>query len=180
MKKVELLAPAGSMEALYAAVQNGCDAVYLGGEMFGARAFAQNFSRDDLKGAIRYAHMYGVSVYITVNTLIKEDEMHAAIDYVSYLQDIDVDALIIQDLGLLHVVRNMFPDMEVHASTQMHVHNPDGILQKSRYKTSRGPKRKNHRRNRSIRKTWRGFRSICTRCFMCVLFWAVFDEFCFI
>lgn len=128
MKKVELLAPAGSMEALYAAVQNGCDAVYLGGEMFGARAFAQNFSRDDLKEAIRYAHMYGVSVYITVNTLIKEDEMHAAIDYVSYLQDIDVDALIIQDLGLLHVVRNMFPDMEVHASTQMHVHNPDGIL----------------------------------------------------
>ena len=128
MKKVELLAPAGSMEALYAAVQNGCDAVYLGGEMFGARAFAQNFTRDDLKEAICYAHMYGVSVYITVNTLIREDEMHAAIDYVSYLQDIDVDALIIQDLGLLHVVRNVFPDMEVHASTQMHVHNPDGIL----------------------------------------------------
>lgn len=128
MKKVELLAPAGSMEALYAAVQNGCDAVYLGGEMFGARAFAQNFSREDLKEAVRYAHMYGVCVYITVNTLIKEEEMHAAIDYIAFLQDIDVDALIIQDLGLLSVVREMFPDMEVHASTQMHVHNPEGIL----------------------------------------------------
>lgn len=128
MKKVELLAPAGSMEALYAAVQNGCDAVYLGGEMFGARAFAQNFTREDLKEALHYAHMYGVNVYITVNTLIKEDEMAAAIDYISFLQDIDVDALIIQDLGLLSVVREMFPDMEVHASTQMHVHNPDGIL----------------------------------------------------
>lgn len=127
MKKVELLAPAGSMEALYAAVQNGCDAVYLGGEMFGARAFAHNFSKEDLKEAIRYAHIYGVNVYVTVNTLIHETEMDRVIAYITYLQNIDVDALIVQDLGLLSILRTQFPDMEIHASTQMHVHNPQGI-----------------------------------------------------
>ena len=127
MKKVELLAPAGSMEALYAAVQNGCDAVYLGGEMFGARAFAHNFSKEDIVEAVRYAHIYGVKVYVTVNTLIKEEELEDVITYVSYLQSVDVDALIVQDLGLLSILRTQFPDMEVHASTQMHVHNPQGI-----------------------------------------------------
>lgn len=127
MKKVELLAPAGSMEALYAAIQNGCDAVYLGGEMFGARAFAHNFSKEDLKKAVTYAHIYGVQVYVTVNTLIKEEEVNEILSYISYLQEIDVDALIVQDLGLLSLLRTGFPDMEVHASTQMHVHNPQGI-----------------------------------------------------
>ena len=127
MRKVELLAPAGSIEALYAAVQNGCDAVYLGGEMFGARAFAHNFSKEDLKEAVAYAHIYGVQVYVTVNTLIKEEEMNDVISYITYLQKIDVDALIVQDLGLLSLLREQFPDMEVHASTQMHVHNPQGI-----------------------------------------------------
>lgn len=127
MRKVELLAPAGSMEALYAAVQNGCDAVYLGGEMFGARAFAHNFSKEDLREAVVYAHIYGVQVYVTVNTLIKEEELNEILSYIMYLQEIDVDAVIVQDLGLLSLLRTRFPDMEVHASTQMHVHNPQGI-----------------------------------------------------
>ena len=127
MKEVELLAPAGSMEALYAAIQNGCDAVYLGGPGFGARAFANNFTREELVEAIHYAHIYGVRVFITVNTLIDEDDLSLVCDYIRFLQDADADALIIQDLGLLSLVLHQFPDMEVHASTQMHVHNEEGI-----------------------------------------------------
>ena len=126
-KKVELLAPAGSFEALQAAVQNGCDAVYLGGTMFGARAFANNFDKEQMKEAVAYAHVFGVSVYVTVNTLIYDDEMEAALAYIETLQEADVDALIIQDLGLFTRVHERFPDFELHASTQMHIHNPQGI-----------------------------------------------------
>lgn len=125
--KIELLAPAGSFEALVAAVQNGCDALYLGGALFGARAFANNFNEEEMKRAIRYAHRFGVRVYVTVNTLIKEDEMEVCLNYIEYLQEIDVDALIIQDIGLLMRVHQRFPDLELHASTQMHIHNPQGI-----------------------------------------------------
>lgn len=127
MKKVELLAPAGSLEALYAAVQNGCDAVYLGGVMFGARAFANNFEIEQLKEAVAYAHVYGVRVFVTMNTIIYEEEMKTAIAYAKSLQEADVDAIIIQDLGLLYKLRQYLPDMELHASTQMHIHNPQGI-----------------------------------------------------
>ena len=127
-KKVELLAPAGSFEALQAAVQNGCDAVYLGGSMFGARAFAHNFDEEQMKEAVAYAHLYGVYVYVTVNTLIYDDEMEQALAYIKTLQDADVDALIIQDLGLFTRVKERFPEFELHASTQMHIHNPQGIL----------------------------------------------------
>lgn len=83
-KKVELLAPAGSMEALRAAVQNGCDAVYLGGSMFGARAFANNFDEEELIEAIAYAHVYGVRVFVTVNTLIREEEFDDCVAYVNF------------------------------------------------------------------------------------------------
>ncbi len=127
MRKVELLAPAGSMEALIAAVQNGCDAVYLGGTMFGARAFAANFDEDGMIQAIRYAHGYGVKVYVTMNTLLYETEMEAAIRYAQFLYEHGADALIIQDLGLFDVVHQCLPDMELHASTQMHLHNEAGI-----------------------------------------------------
>lgn len=127
MNKVELLAPAGSMEALHAAVQNGCDAVYLGGPGFGARAFADNFDEAGLIEAITYAHWYGVKVYVTVNTLINEEELASILTYIRMLQSIDVDALIIQDLGLLDIVLRQFPEMEAHASTQMHVHNEEAI-----------------------------------------------------
>lgn len=109
MQKVELLAPAGSMEALIAAVQNGCDAVYLGGTMFGARAYADNFDEAGMIEALRYAHGYGVKVYVTMNTLIYESEMETAIAYVKFLYEQGVDALIIQDLGLFDVVHQCFP-----------------------------------------------------------------------
>lgn len=126
-KKVELLAPAGSMEALRAAVQNGCDAVYLGGSMFGARAFANNFNEEELMEAVAYAHVYRVRVFVTVNTLIREEEFDECVRYVRFLYEHDVDAIIIQDLGLFSVLQERFPDMELHASTQMHIHNPQGI-----------------------------------------------------
>ncbi len=126
-RNIELLAPAGSFDALQAAVQNGCDAVYLGGTMFGARAYANNFDKDEMKEAVSYAHIYGVRVYVTVNTLIYENEVESFLEYVQELQDADVDALILQDIGMFTLVHEHFPDFELHASTQMHIHNPMGI-----------------------------------------------------
>ena len=117
MKKIELLSPAGSMDSLYAAVQNGADAVYFGGDKFSARAFAGNFDKNDLIHAIDYCHLYGVKAYLTLNTLIKECELNEACDYLEYLYLIGVDALIIQDLGLAEVVKTHLPDFEIHAST---------------------------------------------------------------
>lgn len=127
MRKVELLAPAGTMEALKAAVQNGCDAVYVGGVMFGARAFAGNFHNEEMKEAIAYTHLYGVKLYVTMNTIIYEDEMEEAFCYAKFLYEAGVDALIIQDLGLFDRLRIQIPTLELHASTQMHVHNMEGI-----------------------------------------------------
>jgi putative protease len=128
MRKIELLAPAGSLESLYAAVQAGADAVYLGGSKFSARAYASNFDEENMTKAVDYCHLYNVKVYITINTLIKENEMQEAIDYVKFLYNIGVDAIIIQDIGLAHIVRENFPDMELHASTQMTIHNGEGAL----------------------------------------------------
>lgn len=128
MKKVELLSPAGSFDALRSAVQNGCDAVYLGGRMFGARAFANNFDNDELKKAVAYAHIYDVRVFVTVNTLLYEEELETFKEYAIKLQEADVDALIVQDMGAFVLLKKLLPDMELHASTQMHIHNPDGIL----------------------------------------------------
>ena len=95
MRRIELLAPAGSMESLYAAVQAGTDAVYMGGSKFSARAYANNFDDEQLKYAINYCHLYGVKVYITVNTLIKQEEIKEAIKYIGFLYSIGIDALII-------------------------------------------------------------------------------------
>ncbi|MDD7793995.1 U32 family peptidase [Clostridium sp. 'White wine YQ'] len=128
MKKVELLAPAGSFESLYAAINNGADAVYLGGDKFSARAYASNFDEENMIKAVDYVHMYGLKIYITINTLLKENEIKEAIKYVKFLYEIGVDGLIIQDLGLFNVVRNILPDFELHASTQMTIHNGDGAL----------------------------------------------------
>lgn len=127
MKKVELLAPAGSMEALHAAVQNGCDAVYLGGSMFGARAFANNFDENGMVEAISYAHTYGVKVYVTMNTLLFEEEIEPAYTYACFLYKNQVDAIIIQDVGLFDILHQRLPDLELHCSTQMHIHNEAGI-----------------------------------------------------
>lgn len=126
MKKVELLAPCGSMESLYAAVCNGADAVYVGGSRFSARAYASNFDDENLIKAVNYCHLYGVKIYITVNTLIKDKEIKDIIEYVKFLYEIGVDALIIQDTGLTYLIRKNFPDLELHASTQMTIHNAEG------------------------------------------------------
>ena len=128
MKKVELLAPAGSMESLIAAVNNGADAVYLGGSKFSARAYASNFDNEKIKEAVDYAHLYNVQVYITINTLIKQNEIEEAMDFVDFLYKVGVDALIIQDVGLLKRVKDKYKDFEVHASTQMSIHNGEGAL----------------------------------------------------
>ncbi|WP_251860940.1 U32 family peptidase [Clostridium sp. Marseille-Q2269] len=126
MYNIELLAPAGSMESLYAAVEAGADAVYMGGSKFSARAYASNFNEQQLKEAINYCHLYGVKVYITVNTLIKETEIREALEYIGFLYSIAVDALIIQDTGIAKLIKENFIDFEIHASTQMTVHNGEG------------------------------------------------------
>lgn len=123
----ELLAPAGSIEALKAAIKGGADAVYLAGKLFGARKFATNFTNDELKEAVLYAHLYDVKIYVTVNTIIYESELQDCLHYISYLYEIGVDALIMQDLGMISLVRNYFPDFLVHASTQAHTHNIEQI-----------------------------------------------------
>ena len=126
MKKIELLAPAGNMDCLKAAVMAGCDAVYLGGNHFGARAFSKNFTDTEIVEAINYCHLYGVKVYVTVNTLIYDDEVEEFLKYIEFIHKNNVDAIIIQDLGMFDLVRKTFPKLEIHASTQMHIHNLEG------------------------------------------------------
>lgn len=125
--KPELLAPAGGMEALIAAVENGADAVYLGARAFSARGYASNFSEEELEKAIDYAHLRGVKIYVTVNTLLKEGEMESALMLLSRLREMGVDAIIIQDLGLISLSRKYLPDLPLHASTQMTLHNSEGV-----------------------------------------------------
>lgn len=126
MKK-ELLAPAGSMECLKAAIHNGCDAVYLSGKLFGARKYAPNFTNEELKEAVYYCHLYDVKIYVTVNTIIFEDEIDSVLEYLCFLYNIGVDAVIVQDIGLIYLIRKYLPDLEIHASTQAHTHNIEQI-----------------------------------------------------
>ena len=126
--KYELLAPAGDMECLKWAIEGGCDAVYLGGNHFGARAYSKNFSDDELVLAIKYAHRYGVKVYLTCNTLIYDEEVDDFIKFVRFAHQNGVDAVLIQDLGMYDLIHQKFPDLEIHASTQMHIHNVEGAL----------------------------------------------------
>ena len=128
MKKIELLSPAGNMDSLKAAIMAGCDAVYLGGTMFSARAFANNFSPDELVEAVRICHLYGVKVYVTCNIIIYEHEINKFLKYVDFLHSISVDAILLQDLGMLDLIHQTYPNLEVHASTQMHIHNIDGVI----------------------------------------------------
>lgn len=122
MKKVELLSPAGSFESLKMAVENGCDAVYFAGKRFGARAFSNNFNMEEIKEAIDYCHLYGVKAYITINTIIYEDEVEEFLEYVEFIHKNGVDAVIIQDLGMIDLLRQKYPNLELHASTQMNIH----------------------------------------------------------
>lgn len=120
-KTIEVLAPAGSYESLKAAVAAGADAVYAGGRRFGARAFAKNLSEDELLEALDYAHLHGCRFYLTVNTLFKNEEIRQLPAYLNPLYEYGLDAVIVQDVGALKVVREFFPDLDVHASTQMSI-----------------------------------------------------------
>ena len=126
MEKVELLAPCGGMEQLKAAIEAGADAVYIGGRLFNARIGAGNFSDEELKEAIDYAHLRGVKVYITLNTLIFDDELEEALYYGRQMHRYSADALIVQDLGLAKLIKENLPDMELHLSTQGTIYNPSG------------------------------------------------------
>ena len=123
----ELLAPAGSWEALRAAVAAGADAVYLGGKRFGARRFASNFSEEDLAAAVDYAHVHGVKVYVTVNTLLRDRELEDAAVFLVALYRMGVDAVLVQDPGLVELAKNIVPGLELHASTQMTILTREGV-----------------------------------------------------
>ena len=127
MNKVELLAPAGNFACLKAAINNGANAVYLGGKNFSARAFANNFDENELIEAVKYAHLHNVKIYVTLNTLLTEKEFNKVIKMVKFYYENNVDALLVQDLGLYYYIKNNYPDFELHCSTQMHVHNLEGI-----------------------------------------------------
>ena len=124
---MELLAPAGSPEALVAAVQAGADAVYLGQGPLNARRNAKNFSREDLAEAVAYCHKRGTKVYLTLNTLLSSRELPLAADTAAFASDIGIDAILVQDLGVAKLLRDTCPDVELHASTQMTVHSLDGV-----------------------------------------------------
>ena len=125
-RKIEILAPAGSYESFHAAIVAGADAVYAGGPKFGARAFAENFTEAQLLNAIDYAHLHQRKIYLTVNTLLKDYEIEQLPEYLEPLYQRGLDAVIVQDMGVLNVVRQYFPDMDIHASTQMTVTGVNG------------------------------------------------------
>ena len=127
MKKVELLSPVGNKEMLYQAIHNGADAIYLSGKLYGARKFAKNFTNEELVDVIKYAHLYDVRVFVTVNIMIYENELEDALEYIEFLYKNQVDALIMQDIGLITLVRKYYPNLEIHASTQCHNHNKSGL-----------------------------------------------------
>ena len=118
-RKIEILSPAGSYAAFEAALKAGADAVYIGGSRFGARAYAENFAEEELIRAIREAHFYGRKLYLTVNTLLKEDEIDSLYDYLVPFYENGLDAVIVQDMGVVEYIRRYFPDLDIHASTQM-------------------------------------------------------------
>lgn len=124
---VELLAPAGSLEGVRAVVQNGADAVYLGFGNFNARRNAKNLNRDEFEEAIRYCHVRGVKVYVTLNTLLSDKELSQAEGVIRYISRSGADAVIVQDLGVARMVRKITPELPIHASTQMSIHNLEGV-----------------------------------------------------
>ena len=124
---IELLAPAGNFDALKAAVNAGADAVYLAGENFGARAYAQNFSRENLIDAVKFAHLRGVKIHVTANTILADDELENFADYIKFLRKIHVDAILVQDLGAAKIIQEIAPEIPLHASTQMTIHNLEGV-----------------------------------------------------
>lgn len=136
-KDFELLAPAGSLEILKGVIESGADAVYVGGSMFGARAYANNFTEEELLEAIDFAHLRGVKVYLTVNTLIKNSEFSKLYDYLLPYYKRGLDAVIVQDIGVVKAIHEYFPSMEIHTSTQMTVTGADGVRFLSQFGVTR-------------------------------------------
>lgn len=136
-KDFELLAPAGSLEILKGVIESGADAVYVGGSMFGARAYANNFTEEELLKAIDFAHLRGVKVYLTVNTLIKNSEFSKLYDYLLPYYKRGLDAVIVQDIGVVKAIHEYFPSMEIHTSTQMTVTGADGVRFLSQFGVTR-------------------------------------------
>ena len=128
MNLKELLAPAGSYEIFRIAINAGADAVYLAGHRYGARAFAQNFTSEELEKAVEYAHLNGAQIHVTVNTLINNSEIIPVLKYLHYLYRIGVDAVIVQDLGIVNIASNFIPNLEIHSSTQMTIRDYDSII----------------------------------------------------
>ena len=126
-KYIELLAPAGSFEALEAAVRAGADAVYLGGKAFGARQYADNFDEQNLAQAVKFAHLHRVKIYVTVNTLVDDSEFEALAEYLLFLNNVKVDGIIVQDLGVVRLAQKLVPELPLHASTQMTITNSLGV-----------------------------------------------------
>ena len=123
MKKVELLAPAGSLECLKVAIDNGADAVYIGGQSFSARAYAENFNDEEIIEGIKYAHIKGSKVYVTINTQIYNEELSELLEFTDFLYLNDIDALIVADFGLINLLKNRYPNLPIHVSTQFNAHN---------------------------------------------------------
>ena len=136
-KDFELLAPAGSLEILKGVIESGADAVYVGGSMFGARAYANNFTEEELLEAIDFAHLRGVKVYLTVNTLIKNSEFSKLYDYLLPYYKRGLDAVIVQDIGVVKAIHEYFPSLEIHTSTQMTVTGADGVRFLSQFGVTR-------------------------------------------
>lgn len=136
-KDFELLAPAGNLEILKGVIESGADAVYVGGSMFGARAYANNFTEEELLEAIDFAHLRGVKVYLTVNTLIKNSELSKLYDYLLVYYKRGLDAVIVQDIGVVKAIHEYFPSMEIHTSTQMTVTGADGVCFLSQFGVTR-------------------------------------------
>ena len=124
---MELLAPAGNFDALKAAVNAGANAVYLAGNNFGARAYAENFNGENLRDAVKFAHLHNVAIHVTTNTILNDDELENFADYIKFLRSANVDALLVQDLGAAKIIKSIAPEIPLHASTQMTVHNLAGV-----------------------------------------------------
>ena len=127
MQKIEILAPAGGYDSLVAAVRSGADAVYLGEKSFSARTSAKNFDDDELKKAVAYCHIHGVKVYVTINTLIFDDEFEQLKTAIISAANADADALIVQNQGVARFAKKIAPKLPLHASTQMSVHTASGV-----------------------------------------------------
>ena len=126
MTRIEILAPCGGFETLSAAVRSGADAVYLGAQSFSARAGAENFSEEELVQAVKYCHIRGVKVYLTLNTVLFDDELDDARKLIITAARADIDALLVQNMGVATLAREIAPELPLHASTQMSVHSPSG------------------------------------------------------